>query len=107
MGWEERKRGGHYYTRSRRVDGQVLKEYIGAGPLAQIAAERDALDRRQREEEASAWRAECERLEALEEPVEELCEVADLLARATLLAAGYHQHHRGEWRKRRGSKTPE
>jgi len=25
-----------------------------------------------------------------------------MLVQATLLAAGYHQHHRGEWRKRHG-----
>ncbi|MGD9893490.1 MAG: hypothetical protein AB7R89_17845 [Dehalococcoidia bacterium] len=30
-----------------------------------------------------------------------LCETTDLLVRAALLSAGYHQHHRGEWRRRR------
>jgi hypothetical protein len=28
-------------------------------------------------------------------------EMADLAARAALLAAGFHLHKRGEWRKRR------
>jgi hypothetical protein len=33
-----------------------------------------------------------------------LGETTDLLARAALLAAGFHQHKRGEWRKRRGNR---
>jgi hypothetical protein len=34
--------------------------------------------------------------------VSRLDELADLLARAALVAAGFHQHKRGEWRARRG-----
>jgi predicted NAD-dependent protein-ADP-ribosyltransferase YbiA (DUF1768 family) len=99
--WERRERGGLYYYRSRRVNGRVEKEYIGNGSLAKLAAEADALERHQREEEAKAWQAEREQLEALEELTEELCEAAELLTRAALLTAGYRQHHRGEWRKQR------
>ena len=102
--WESRERGGLYYTRSRKVNGRVLREYVGGGPAGELAAQTDALKRRQREEEAAAWRAERERMEALEAPVDELCEATKLLAQAALLAAGYHQHNRGEWRKRRESK---
>ncbi len=100
--WERRERGGLYYTRSRKVGGRVVREYVGSGPLAELAARMDTLERRQREEEAKAWREEKERLEALDGPVEELCEAAEVLARAALVVAGYHQHKRGEWRKRRG-----
>jgi hypothetical protein len=106
MGWGQRERGGRYYTRSYREGDRVLKEYVGTGPLAEIAAERDAKERRRREEKARAWRARCEDLEALEKPVEELCEASELLGCAALLVAGYHQHH-GEWRKRREPKQPE
>ena len=100
--WENRERGGLYYTRSRKVGGRVVREYVGNGPLAELVARMDALERRRREEEAEAWREEKERLEALEGPVEELCEAAEVLARAALVVAGYRQHKRGEWRKRRG-----
>jgi hypothetical protein len=31
----------------------------------------------------------------------QLAELADLLVRAALVAAGYHRHDRGNWRKRR------
>jgi hypothetical protein len=41
-------------------------------------------------------------LEALDQSVEEQYDAAEILARATLLAAGYHQHNRGERRKKRG-----
>ena len=102
--WERRKRGNLYYTRSRKEGGRVVREYVGRGALAELAAEMDALRRRRREEEAKAWRRERESLEALDRTLEELYEAAEVLARASLIAAGYHQHHRSEWRKRRGRK---
>ena len=101
MAWEKRERGGLYYTRSRKVNGRVVREYVGTGPLAELAAQMDALKRCQREEEVQALREECERMEALESPLEELYEAAEVLTRATLLAAGYRRHKRGEWRKKR------
>ena|SRR5215208_2696414 len=99
--WERRERGGLYYTRSRKVNSQVVREYVGGGLLGQLAARMDAQERRRREEEAAAWKEEEEQMEALMAPLEELCEGADVLARAALLAAGYHRHNRGQWRKRR------
>ena len=103
MAWEQRERGGLYYTRSRKVDGRVVREYVGTGHMAELAAEADARERRRREEEAEAWREERERMEALEAPIEDLCEAAELLSEAALYAAGYQRHNRGEWRKRRGA----
>lgn len=99
--WERRERGGRYYTRKRKEAGRVVREYVGAGPVAELTAQMDALERREREEEARAHRAERERLEALAAPVGELCEAVELLARAALVCAGYRQHNRGEWRKSR------
>ena len=104
--WERRERGGLYYTRSKKVNGKVVREYLGGGALGEIAARMDALERRQREEEAAAWKEEREQMEALEAPVEELSEAAELLAKAALLASGYHQYKRGEWRKKRGKQNP-
>ncbi len=101
--WEKRQRGGLYYTRSRRVDGRMVRTYVGTGPLAEIAALMDEEDRLRREEEARAWREERQRMETLEAPIEELCEAAEVLTQAALYAAGYRRHNRGEWRKRRGS----
>jgi hypothetical protein len=101
MGWEKRDRGGLYYTRSKKIGGRVVREYVGAGSLAELVAEMDALERRRRQEETATWRAERERIDALEAPIVELCETAEVLAQATLYAAGYRKHNRGEWRKRR------
>jgi hypothetical protein len=99
--WERRERGGRYYTRSKKVDGRVVREYVGSGVLGELAARLDAEERRRREEEAEARRGERERLDALAAPVEELCEAAEVLARAAFIAAGYRRHNRGEWRKSR------
>jgi hypothetical protein len=102
--WERRGSGGLYYTRSRKENGRVVREYIGGGPLGQLAALQDEHERRQREEQAAYWREEQQDLDALEAPVNELSEASDLLVRAALLASGYRQHNRGEWRLRREPK---
>ena len=79
----------------------MVREYVGSGILGQLAAQMDAEERHRREVEAAALKDEQERIDALIAPMEELCEGAEFLARAALLAAGYHKHNRGEWRKRR------
>jgi hypothetical protein len=97
MGWDR----GRYYTRSKKVNGRVIREYVGTGRIAVLFAQLDAITRGAREKEATAARAERERLQELEIPVTELNAVTDLLAQAALLAAGYRRHHRGEWRRKR------
>ena len=94
MPWESGPRGRPYYTRTRRENGRVIREYIGVGQEGQRAAEEDEARRRQAEADREADRA-------LAEEIRSLRELADLLARAALLAAGYHRPNRGPWRKRR------
>ena len=101
MGWESRQRGSLYYTRSRKENGRVVREYVGGGVLGQIAALEDEHERRQRKEQAAYWKEEQRDLDALQGAVEELSEASDFLVRAALLASGYRQHNRGEWRLRR------
>ena len=105
MAWESRKGQGAYYTRTSRIGGRVVREYIGTGRLAQAIALMDELERQDRQAVADARREERARLDALDVKVVELDEFADLLARAVLINAGYHQHNRGEWRKRRERKN--
>ncbi len=97
MAWE---RG--YYYRVRKVNGRVVREYVGTGRLAELVAQQDAIERQHREAERAERLAKQAELEALDAPLAELCQLAELLARAALLAAGFRQHKRGEWRKRRG-----
>jgi hypothetical protein len=101
MAWEARG-SRRYYTRSKRVNGRVVREYLGAAgaPAAELAAAADALRRADRRAALEARRAEEARWRAALTPLVELCRAADLMARATLLAAGYHRHSRSSWRKR-------
>jgi hypothetical protein len=101
MGWETRERGSSYYTRSKWKGGQVVRQYVGTGPLAELIALDDELKRCQKEEEATYWREERERLEQSVGFLRELEEAAEVLTQAELLACGCHQR-KGQWRRRRG-----
>jgi hypothetical protein len=101
MGWERRRNcNGRYYTRSRRVDGRVKREYIGGGFIGAYAAEIDAEARARRLAEADLVRQFDQTLKPLDQIMSELDAACALMAHATLLAAGFHQHDRGEWRLR-------
>jgi hypothetical protein len=101
VSWETRDRGGRYYTRSRREGGRIVREYVGRGYVAELAARLDELDRERREDERAALNHERDRLEATEAPILALHEEVERLVRGALLAAGYHRH-KGQWRRRRG-----
>src|SRR5262249_43487032 len=77
---------------------------IGAGDLAELAAQLDALEREKRLADALDRRDFKADLAALDGDLTALSEQTDLVARAALLAAGFHQHKRGEWRKKRGNR---
>ena len=102
MGWETRGRGTRYYTRSRREGRRVVREYVGTGLLAELAAELDQEERAERRQQTAALNAERDRLATLGAPTAALCDLADGLAAGALLLAGYRRHHRGEWRRQRG-----
>jgi hypothetical protein len=69
--------------------------------VGELAAAADALRRAQRQAQANERRAREAAWLAADEPLRLLEDEADLLARAALVAAGYRQHDRGEWRRRR------
>lgn len=97
MGWDR----GLYYTRSRKVNGRVMREYVGGGQLGALAAQLDELERDERKRKADEFRAVRTEWGDLDAPLADLNERCDLLARAALLVAGYRRHKRGEWRKKR------
>jgi hypothetical protein len=100
MGLEKRENGRSYYYRHHWNGGKVRKEYVAAGELARILAERERLDRAIRELEQEREQEERKRLGVLLDSVVEACEAVDVLSEAALVASGY-RCHRGEWRKRR------
>ena len=102
MAWERRGRKRYYY-RARRDGDRVIKEYCGVeGSLkAEYAAKEDAETRTSK---ADLRRAEQERRQAFEAAhvqVAAMGQMANDIISGVLLAAGYHQHCRGPWRKRR------
>ena len=101
MAWENRKGRGRYYTRSRRVGGQVIREYCGTGEAGEWADAEDRQRRLKRGQERQAWERLKEELEATDGTLKTIDTICRFYMRAVLEAAGYHQHDRGEWRKKR------
>lgn len=98
MAWETRNGSGRYYTRSQKIDGRVVRQYIGSGRLAELIAEGDALDREGRALAAAQWRAERETMDSDRADVREFGAAIDAAVAAALAECGYHKE-RGEWRR--------
>ncbi len=94
------KRGNWY--RSKRIGRRVVREYLGRGEAWASFAWLEAHDRQRDADERPARQREEKQLEELEAAVAAVCTLADQAAREALEAAGYFQHDRGQWRKRRG-----
>lgn len=101
MSWERRQARGRYYTRTRRVNGRQVREYVGSGPAAEQAAALDAHARHQRTLEAARWRCIREEHTDIDRQLRALWRACSDAVAAELTAAGFHQHTRGEWRRRR------
>ena len=102
MSWEQRQNGGWYYTRSRKVNGRIVREYVGGGLVGQLSAELDDEERAQREETRRQRQSEREMLDELEQMASSCLDTVRGQVKSELTAAGYHQHKRGEWRRKRG-----
>lgn len=103
MAWENRK-GRRYYYRSRKVRGRVVREYVGTGEVAEVAARLDAEAanvRVLRRIERLRTQTELEELDAMLEQID--CKVNAIVSVAMTLA-GFHWH-RGEWRRIRNMPT--
>lgn len=93
-------RGGRYYTRSRRVNGRVLREYVGTGAVGELAALLDAEERVEREAARDLLMAEQSRARDVSGALRTL-DLLTLQAVADVLRGeGFHQH-KGQWRRRR------
>lgn len=101
MGWEYRG-SNRYFYKARRVGRRVVKEYVGGGRVAELSAQ------------LHGYEKQIARLAATEYLLDRIGREADaafavefdaLCGRAIgrwLTALGFHRHHRGAWRRRRG-----
>jgi hypothetical protein len=79
-----------------------VREYVGAGEKGEKAAKADADHRAQQAAAKKALRELSAELAHADVPLVALEQACDIMLRATLIAAGWHQHNRGIWRRRRG-----
>lgn len=102
MGWETRKGRGRYYTRSRRVNGRVVREYVGVGLMGELAAATDERRRAKLEVERAERKRQQAKAQGVVDALRVLGAAADELIAQRLTEAGYH-YHKGEWRRSRKS----
>jgi hypothetical protein len=96
------KRG--YLYKSMRQGRKVHTVYLGKGEAAQQIAALDTIEGQERDVRRLAWKCDRARIEAADNTVAELGQLARALTAATLVANGYHNHN-GHWRHRHGKRN--
>jgi len=87
MAWEPRG-GTAYFYRPRRVGGRVVRDYLGSGPRAQLAADLIAEARDREADHVRALQGEQERWEALVVAMDRLDAGCELMLAARLWTEG-------------------
>src|SRR5262245_38424745 len=105
MGWKTIN-GRRYYYRSVREGNRVRSVYVGQGDDANLIARAAEFDRNHRQSRRDAERFVQGQAEAEDRAFTAWFDRIEEQAQAALVAAGYHRHHRGEWRKRRVPPDP-
>ena len=100
MAWEQR-RSQFYFYRVCRVNGRVVRKYLGRGPAAVAAAEGMAARRAKRATEYERRQADL----VLVNQLLTLGTSVDAAVSEALQAAGYHRPNRKSWRKRRATRN--
>jgi hypothetical protein len=94
-----------YLYRNRTVNGKSLTVYVGPedSPAAQLALEQERQAAERRAEEKRQTDQAAADLQQLDEEMENLSSLVTEKMKACLEAAGYHQHDRGAWRRRKNN----
>jgi hypothetical protein len=100
MGWKTIN-GKRYYYQYVRQGGRTVEKYVGPGQIGQKAEAEVAARRAAKKAKKEAEQAQWDRLVADLAGLDQLRADADDRVRTALLAAGYHQHARGAWRRKR------
>jgi hypothetical protein len=100
MAWEFRNGKEYYYRTRRTARGGFERIYFGCDEVAHLAAAEDALRQAQRESERAAWLDLTNRLQIVDQALQDLGKAVGLITTAALRQGGYYQHDRGEWRRR-------
>ncbi len=101
MAWESRRGAGRYYTRSRRINGRVIREYVGIGDKGEAAAAEDQQQRLARQEEKNHLAHFILQSSRHQRALDGIEHLGNLYLESILSGASYHLHRNAEWRKRR------
>jgi hypothetical protein len=101
MPWLTKRSGQRYYYTNRRVQGRQVRSYVGTGDAADqvVAAVRSR--QAERAKRRSALLAQLQSHANGIDGAMRLAQAIDMLTKSTLVGLGFHQHDRGEWRRRR------
>ncbi len=101
MALELRRNGRKYYYRSRRVQGRVVKEYVGGGEQGRQAAAADQAGRNARRQAARLCKEMNKDVGDLVVQLDEFDKLVDQIVICQLVGSGWRQHHR-QWRPPNG-----
>jgi len=96
------RNGRPYLYKSERQGDRVVARYVASGETALLIGKMGQIERQIEEDAAYLDREERKEADRLDRELDDLAGRAKNLAAEALTAAGYHRHHRGDWRKRRG-----
>lgn len=100
MSWEARADCRiRYYTRSRRAGVRIVREYVGTGPVAEVAATMDAAERSDRAARRAARAEERAAIAAARAAGAPLDREARARVHETMATAGFRLHGRSSWRR--------
>ena len=99
MGWEQRGTNSYYYKKER-TGWSVRSVYVGHGEVAQMVSKFQSSSTELEKLMRAKRSIEANELERAEATLDRAIELTQLFTQATLLAAGFHTHHR-QWRRKR------